>query len=96
MKLYHCSHCQWHQRRADFIVEWRVTFDLIDKMVVRVRDPEYSENDGTVLLSSPKCECSSDMTIVEFDECPHDWEERNNTRDCRLCKRSEKGEVVFE
>lgn len=96
MKLYYCSHCQWYQRRADFIAEWRVTFDLIDKMVTWASEPKYDENDGAVLLSSPKCECNSEMTIVELDVCPHDWETSGNERRCRLCKQVEKGEVVFK
>ncbi len=101
MKLYYCSECDKYHRRARVKIEWFGTFDLSSRMLMRVDEPSYGEDDGVVLLSSPKCPgCELNMSVVELDVCPHDWEplwERQNIfRHCHLCDVVQEGQAVFK
>jgi hypothetical protein len=50
----------------------------------------------------PECETfdnkSATLEVIDVDRCPHDWNVsfRGNTRECRICRMSQKGTVVFE
>jgi hypothetical protein len=100
MKLYYCSECKRYQRRAFVTFEWSGEYDIVSDLIAGVDEPEYQPGDGCK-VSHPRCKggCELEMTIIELDACPHNWQTRkhnSNERYCALCQVTQKGRVVFD